>query len=66
MSTTGKTCETPGLYFSSGACGHAWQQIITKGQEFPKCRFCGMSVTWTLLRPLLSGPQQDLANRPSA
>ena len=54
MSITSETCQTSGLYLTSGACGHAGYQRITKGQSFPTCRACGKAVTWTFLRETYS------------
>ena len=50
MSKSGEACQTPGLYLSSGRCGHAAEWRITKGQHFPNCKICGKAVNWTLLR----------------
>lgn len=54
MSITNETCLTSGLYLTSGACGHAGYQRITKGQPFQTCRACGKAVHWTLLREVYS------------
>jgi hypothetical protein len=54
MSVTNETSETSGLYLSSGACGHAREERITKRQPFPTCRVCGKAVNWTLLRETYS------------
>ncbi len=50
MSLTGEKCEQSGFYLSSGACGHATETSHIKGDLFPRCRVCGRSVSWTLLR----------------
>ena len=52
MSETGEECETSGVYFGSGGCGHATQRRIAKDQCFPDCRICGKVVNWTLLREM--------------
>jgi hypothetical protein len=52
MSETGEECETSGVYFGSGGCGHATEQRIGKGQAFPECKICGKAVNWTLLRQM--------------
>jgi hypothetical protein len=52
MNQSGDECETPGLYFGSGGCGHATERRIGKEQSFPECKVCGRVVNWTLLRPM--------------
>jgi hypothetical protein len=52
MSETGEECETSGVYFGSGGCGHATQRRIAKDQQFPDCRICGKVVNWTILRQM--------------
>ena len=54
MSVTNEACRISALYLSSGGCGHAGQQRITKGQPFPACRVCDKAVRWTFLRETYS------------
>jgi hypothetical protein len=50
MATTGDKCERSGLYFVSGACGHASQRAVQRNESLPCCYICGRPTTWTLLR----------------
>lgn len=52
MSETGDECETTGVYFGSGGCGHASERKIAKDRPFPPCTFCTRVLNWTLLREM--------------
>ncbi len=52
MGETNEECETSGLYFGSGGCGHAIERRIARGEPFPECRICGKDMNWTLLRQM--------------
>ena len=66
MSITNEECQTSGLYLTSGACGHAGYQRISKGETFPTCRACGKAVNWTFLRDIYSPDSFMNANQQEA
>ena len=47
---TGQTCTVPGIYRSSGTCGHSVERTIPKYHTFPPCEHCHKAVTWILVR----------------
>jgi hypothetical protein len=51
LTKTGDCCQTAGLYFGHGGCGHAAQLTLARQESFPECKVCGGAVNWTLLRP---------------
>lgn len=58
MNPTGTTCQTTGLYLSTGACGHAREHTLDRGNLYPHCAVCGRKVNWTLLRASLVALRQ--------
>jgi hypothetical protein len=54
MATTGDKCEQTGLYFVSGACGHASERRAQRDELLQYCHICGSPANWTLLREFVA------------